>query len=1118
MDRGTSIWVGSCLAAAAFFAAASAHGAAPAISAGTSHSVALHADGTVSAWGSDRSGQLGVGRASQYASPVEVPAIADVRAVAAGSAHVVAVKKDGTVMTWGLNDSGQLGDGTFQPHSSPAAVPGLEKIVAVAAGDLFSLALAEDGTVWSWGDNFTEQLGHLPKAPQNRPSPIPGLSGIVAISAGQWHALALARDGSVWVWGGNDRGQLGNLTIGAGPWKVTGISDAKAIAAGMRSSQILRGDGTVWGAGGGLCTGNNNDAHSFIPTLLSGVTALASGGGVTLAIQGNGTVSACGSNSSGQLGIGPQVFSSASPQMIGGLGGIVAVCAGKSHSMALRSDGKVFTWGSNQNGQLGNPSTLGGIEPYPAPIAIDDAGALACGADSNTEPGTGFSLVLKKDGSLWMFGNDLDGIAGDGAVQRTSPGRAAGLDQVVAISAAGSTTLAVRSDGTVWSWGQRQLHLPDNVSTDSRPAQVPGISGAIAVSVGGERSLALRGDGTVYSWGGPLLGGLILTNDLGLVPGLTGIVAIAAGAEHLVALRSDGTVLAWGRNQYGQVGDGATTDRAAPVVVTGLTDVVAISAGAEYTLALKRDGTVWGWGINGLNQVSTDASPSHPTPAAIANLSGVKAISAGPTTPLALKSDGTIWTWGYQTGGGVVRAAGSLVADAISQGGNHALAMKRDGTVWAWGNNFDGELGNGTLVSGEAPTVVIAEDGKGSIEGDDWFLDLDPSVPSVVPAEFIPAFLVLTTGDPGSAVARVQYRSKDVGKTGSVYVFALTPAASSKRATKDGACQLAQLGSNGQLVPVAPSDLQAAVTGILTAQGQLVTILNNASAGQYPNSTFFVGYGTTATDMFDNGTARGVVTLGDGSTCSLPSGFASVAYPGPLSGLWWNPGESGWGIDFTQRRDVIFAAWYTYDTAGKSKWYVASSCPMPASGTTSGTCTGPLYEVKGPVFFGVAFDPNAVNVTAAGSLNVSFASADNASMTYTLGGQTRTVSIERQVFASGKAPGVDYTDLWWNPHESGWGIAVSQQSNVMFLTWFVYDEGGIPTWYVASNCTVSGQGCSGALYRTTGPAFGPAFDATSVQVSTVGTVALSFTDPNNGTLTYTVNGASGTKAITRQLF
>jgi hypothetical protein len=140
-------------------------------------------------------------------------------------------------------------------------------------------------------------------------------------------------------------------------------------------------------------------------------------------------------------------------------------------------------------------------------------------------------------------------------------------------------------------------------------------------------------------------------------------------------------------------------------------------------------------------------------------------------------------------------------------------------------------------------------------------------------------------------------------------------------------------------------------------------------------------------------------------------------------------------------------------------------------------------------------------------------------MTYTASGQTRTIPITRQSIAGGTTlPAVNYTDLWWNPSESGWGMAIAQQYAVMFLAWYVYDNAGKPVWYVASNCAVSGNGCSGTLYRTTGPAFGPTFDPLQIQVFSAGTVSLSFTDANNGTLSYTVNGVSATKTITRQLF
>ena len=247
------------------------------------------------------------------------------------------------------------------------------------------------------------------------------------------------------------------------------------------------------------------------------------------------------------------------------------------------------------------------------------------------------------------------------------------------------------------------------------------------------------------------------------------------------------------------------------------------------------------------------------------------------------------------------------------------------------------------------------------------------------------------------------------------------------------------------------------------------------------------------------------------------SGASGAKSPGPLSGLWWNHNENGWGINFTQRGNVIFAAWYTYDASGNPKWYVASNCNM----TTGTTCAGALYQVTGPRYFGVAFNPALNVVTQVGELQLNFTGANIGTMSYTVNGQGRTVVIERQVFQVGAVqPAINYTDLWWNPSESGWGIAVTQQFGVMFLAWYVYNDAGQPIWYVASNCTVAvaGNACTGKLYRTTGPAFGPTFDPALIQVFEVGSVALSFTDANNGVLSYTVDGVSGTKTITRQLF
>ena len=387
-----------------------------------------------------------------------------------------------------------------------------------------------------------------------------------------------------------------------------------------------------------------------------------------------------------------------------------------------------------------------------------------------------------------------------------------------------------------------------------------------------------------------------------------------------------------------------------------------------------------------------------------------------------------------------------------------------------------------------------------------------------------PAFPMVVSGSIDANVANVfaviEYRPQDVGTVGSVFVFALAPRSiiTGAPAAKDGAasCVLAQLNPSGQLISASASTLVAYTSGVLSAQGQAVTILNNVPTPQVAGATFFVGYGPNASTMLATGVNRSAVSVPGMAQC--PDSIAAA--PGALSGLWWNSGESGWGIYFTQRRNIIFAAWYTYDGGGNPKWYVAASCAMPSGTTgTSGTCSGSLYEVNGPAFFGTTFNPALVNVVNAGTVQIAFQNANSALLTYNVGGQTRTVAITRQVFQTGTtAPAVDYTDLWWNPDESGWGMAVTHQYGILFLAWYVYTNTGKPMWYVASNCAANGNGCSGTLYRTTGPVFGPTFDSSRIQVFNAGTVNVLFTDANNGTLTYTVDGVTSSKAITRQIF
>ena len=401
------------------------------------------------------------------------------------------------------------------------------------------------------------------------------------------------------------------------------------------------------------------------------------------------------------------------------------------------------------------------------------------------------------------------------------------------------------------------------------------------------------------------------------------------------------------------------------------------------------------------------------------------------------------------------------------------------------------------------------------------------------PPPIFPITVISTiTTNTVNATAQIQPRAQDVGTNASIFVFAHAPsnlvhgtalydrapvsppiAAAAKDAV---VCVLAQVDASGQLVAVSASTMQALLSGVLTTQSQSLTLLSNVPTPNVAGATFFVGYGGSAAAMLSSGVFQTAFSVPGAVQCTAQLDAAPAPKsPGALTGLWWNAAESGWGISFTQRGSNTFAAWYTYDAAGKPKWYV-STCA--GAGATGGTCNGVIYEVAGPAYFGAAFNASMVNAVDAGTLQATFRDAGNATMTYTVAGQTRTVALTRQPLGTGTTPpAVDYTDLWWNPNESGWGMSMTQQFGVTFLAWYVFDSNGKPTWLVAT-CAMSGSTCSGSLFRTRGPGFGPTFDATQVQATSVGTVIVSFLDANNAVLSYSVDGVSATKSITRQLF
>ncbi len=338
------------------------------------------------------------------------------------------------------------------------------------------------------------------------------------------------------------------------------------------------------------------------------------GGTHSLVLKSDGTVRAWGNNSDGQLGDGTTT-SRPTPVEVPGLSNVIAVSTGAAHTLALKSDGTVWAWGGNDHGQLGDNSTKDRTAPVQVrgeTLELSDIIDISASDDH--------SLALKSDGTVWAWGSNKDGQLGDktGANRSTFAIQVSELSEVIAVSAGVKHSLALKKDGDVWAWGSNKYgQLGDNSTTDRpTPVKVSDISDVIAVSAGAFHSLALKSDGAVWAWGsntkGQLGDGTTTGRQIPVeVSGLSDVAAVSAGNEYNLALKSDGTaVWAWGANAKGQLGDGTTTNQHTPAEIPGFSDVTAVSAGAEHSLALKKDGTIWAWGSNSDGRLGEDETTS----------------------------------------------------------------------------------------------------------------------------------------------------------------------------------------------------------------------------------------------------------------------------------------------------------------------------------------------------------------------------------------------------------------------------------------------------------------------------------------------------------------------------
>ncbi len=360
-------------------------------------------------------------------------------------------------------------------------------------------------TLWTWGDNSSGQLGVNDTTRRSTPvTTLLGGTNWKSIAGGDDHTIALKTDGTLWSWGRNSYGQLG--------------------------------------------VNNTTDRSTPVTTLLGGTNwkSIAGGNNYTIALKTDGTLWTWGDNSSGQLGVNDTTSRSTPVTTLLGGTNWKSIAGGNTHTIAIKTDGSLWTWGSNYAGQLGVNNTVTRSTPVTTLLGGNNWKSIA--------GGSGHTVALKTDGTLWTWGDNSSGQLGvNNTTTRSTP----------------VTTLL---GGTNWK----------------------SIAGAIVGADGaGENIIALKTDGSLWTWGSNFFGQLGVNNTTDRSTPVTTLLggtnwkSISGGGGHFAALKTDGTLWTWGNNSRGQLGVNNTTSRLTPVTtLLGGTNWKSISGGETHTIAL----------------------------------------------------------------------------------------------------------------------------------------------------------------------------------------------------------------------------------------------------------------------------------------------------------------------------------------------------------------------------------------------------------------------------------------------------------------------------------------------------------------------------------------------------
>ena len=392
----------------------------------------------------------------------------------------------------------------------------------------------------------------------------------------------------------------------------------------------------------------------------------------------------------------------------------------------------LYVWGNGYIGEMGLNDRFVGRS---SPVLVDSGvtwSKVFGSANAN------WRLAIKQNGTMWAWGQNDDGQLGNNTrSKRSSPTQIGALTTWVTGTVGGSSggsTAAIKTDGTLWTWGKSAFgELGSNsVASRSSPVQVGNTPTAAStwsqIASHNDHTLALQPDGSLWAWGEGS-NGRLGNNASGYSrrssPIQVGLLStwsqIAAGEGHSAAIKTDGTMWLWGSAVYGGLGNSSLADKSSPVQIGALTTWSKITCSDFGTMAIKTDGTLWAWGENGQGLIGDETTERRSSPVQVGALTTWTSIDNGGYHALALQTDGSMWTWGRADGGVLANNTGfpnhrsspaqigSLTTwSKIATGYQNSMAIKTDGTLWIWGAGAAGRLGINDVNPKSSPVQVGA--------------------------------------------------------------------------------------------------------------------------------------------------------------------------------------------------------------------------------------------------------------------------------------------------------------------------------------------------------------------------------------------------------------------------